>query len=292
VGIGLKRVILGTTAKVAPTVAPLSVRKRAARAVDRLPGRQKEAVILALLQDWATAEPAAYHRFVWSNHLSYARYYDFRDFPQSRSAYFERPHPLRVELLELVATYLRDQGIDPSVDVGSLLDVGSSLGYLLRYAETSVFPAATRMLGVDIDAYAIHEGAAHLARAGSAVELAVGDAGGLDALVGDERFDIVMCTGVLQYLDEPTATAAVGAMLGHTAGALALSGPAWPDADNATLSRSQFRDYDRSLIHNFDRMVASHGARVVARRWAGRDEQVEGKAGAYLVVAARDARAT
>lgn len=282
---GVKRTILRATAKVAPKLAPLTVRKRVARAVDRLPGRQKEAVILALLEDWAAAEPAAYHRFVWSNHLSYARYYDFRDFPQSRGSYFTRPHPLRVELLEVVASYFRGQGVDPGVDIQSVLDVGSSLGYLLRYAETSAFSGATRLLGIDIDEYAIREGAAHLQAAGSAVELAVCDAAGLGALIGDECFDVVMCTGVLQYLDEPTATATVGAMLGHTAGVLSLSGPAWPEADNATLARSKFRDYDRSLIHNFDRMVATHGGRVVARRWAGREERVEGKSGAYIVVA-------
>ena len=74
-------------------------------------------------------------------------------------------------------------------------------------------------------------------------------------------------------------------MLQHSAKVLALSGLASEDVDNATLERSEVRPYDRSMIHNLDRMVAENGGRVFARRWAGR-ETVEGRYGAYFVVAA------
>ncbi len=282
---GLKRAILSSTGSAAPKLAPLRVRKATAKVLNRLPGRQKEALILALLHDWASEEPAEYHRFIWSNHLSYARYYDFRQFAQSRATYFERLHPLRVELLDMVAAHLRDQGIAPETDVASLLDVGASLGYLPRYAETTMFPAARRLLGIDIDAYAVAEGVAYLGTVKSSVELEVADIDGLESLVGDECFDVITCTGVLQYLEQDAASKAVGTMLRHASKLLALSGPAYPDVDNATLVRSEVRSYDRSLIHNFDRLITENGGRIVARRWAGR-EVVEGKSGVYLVVGA------
>jgi SAM-dependent methyltransferase len=269
---------------VAP-IAPLGLRKKAAVAVNRFPGELKDAVIIALLREWASTMPAEYHRFIWSNHLLYAKYYDFRQIEYSRGAYFSKLHPLRVELLETTAACLRDHGLAPELDVRSVLDVGSSLGYLLRYAETTVFPRAERLLGIDIDAYAIGEGAVYLQGIGSSVELQVADLGALESVVGSESFDVVTCTGVLQYVDEEEASKAVRAMLERSSKLLALSGLASEEADNAALERSQVRGYDRSMIHNFDRMIAESGGRVVARRWAG-DEMLDGRRGAYLVIAA------
>jgi 2-polyprenyl-3-methyl-5-hydroxy-6-metoxy-1,4-benzoquinol methylase len=279
----MKRAILRSTGRVAPKVAPLSARKAVARWVNRLPGRQKEALILALLSDWADRDPAEYHRFIWSNHLSYARYYDFREFPQSRGQYFTRLHPLRLELMSMVVAYFQLRGIDATTDVQSYLDVGCSLGYLPRFAETT-FRGARRILGIDIDSYAIAEGRERLRAEGSSVTLEIGDMASIDELVGDERFDVVTCTGVLQYFDEEAATQTVATMLRHTSGVLALSGPASADEDNGMLEHSLLRAYDHSLVHNFDRMIAAAGGHVVTRRWEGR-ESVEGKHGAYLVVA-------
>jgi SAM-dependent methyltransferase len=279
----VKRAILRFTGRIAPRVAPLRARKQAAKAVNRLPGHQKEALILALLADWADSDPAEYHRFVWSNHLSYARYYDFREFRQSRGRYFTRLHPLRLELMSMVVAYLQLRGIDATSDVHSYLDVGCSLGYMPRFAETT-FRAARRILGIDIDSYAIEQGREHLRREGSVATLEIGDMASIDELVGDERFDVVTCTGVLQYFDEQAATQAVASMLRHTSRVLALSGPPCGDTDNGMLERSRVRAYDHALFHNFDRMVAAGGGRVVARRWDG-SEHVDGKVGAYLVVA-------
>ena len=278
----IKQLTLSATRSAAPRIAPLTVRKSVVKVLNRVPGRQKEGLILALLNDWAAREPSEYHQFIWSNHLSYAQYYDFRQIRDSRGAYFERLHPLRAELFEMVAADLRDDGLAPESDVTSFLDVGASLGYLPRYAETTMFPAARRLLGVDIDAYAVAEGAAYLRSVGSAVELKVAEIGRLDDVIGTERFDVVMCTGVLQYLDQEAAARAVRAMLGLASMRLALSGLA-ANLDNATLSGSQVRPYDGSFIHNFDRMITDNGGRIVARRWGGR-ELIEGL-GAYLIVA-------
>jgi 2-polyprenyl-3-methyl-5-hydroxy-6-metoxy-1,4-benzoquinol methylase len=263
---------------------PLAMRKRVAILVRRLPGRLNDAVIPILLQDWATADPAEYHRFIWSNHLLYAKYYDFRQIEYSRGEYFSKLHPLRVEILEAAAASLRSRGESPDTDVKSILDVGCSLGYLLRYAETTVFPDAHRLVGIDIDSFAIAEGAAYLRGIGSAVELRVADVDGLDSVAGAEPFDLVTCTGVLQYLDEAEATDAVAKMLRHSTKLVVVSGLASEAVDNAQLEHSHVRPYDRSIVHNFDRMVTESGGRVVTRRWAG-SEIVDGRHGAYFVVA-------
>jgi SAM-dependent methyltransferase len=265
--------------------APLRLRMSAASLVHRLPGHLDEAVIPALLHDWAAAQPAEYHRFIWSKHLLYAKYYDFRQIEYSRGEYFSKLHPLRIEILETAAACLRDQGVSPETGVRSVLDVGSSLGYLLRYAETTTFPGAQRLLGIDIDEYAIGEGTTYLRGIGSAVELRVADIDALESVAGPEPFDLVTCTGVLQYLDEGAASKAVATMLKHSAKLVALSGLASEDMDNAMLEHPQVRPHDGSIIHNFDRMVAESGGRVITRRWAGR-EDVEGRHGAYYVIAA------
>jgi SAM-dependent methyltransferase len=268
---------------------PLSLRKRGAILCNHLPGEMKERLILLLLDDWGAADPPEYHRFIWGNHLLFAKHYDFRtDVDHSRGEYFTKLHPLRLELLETVAARLRDEGISPERDVRSILDVGSSLGYMLRHAETTLFPGAQRLLGIDIDAYAIEQGTAYLRSVGSSVTLEVADLDALERVVGGESFDIVLCTGVLHYLDEDAARRAIGTMLALTSGLLGLSGPACEEKDNAELESSQRRAFyrdDLSLIHNFDRMVLDNGGRVVARRWGG-GEIVEKRRGSYIVVAA------
>ena len=261
----------------APRLAPLSARKSIARLVDKIPSRRREQVILALLEDWATEEPAEYHRDLWSNHLSYARFYDREQIDMNRL------NPLRLELLELACEHLRSVGIAPERDIRSYADVGCSLGYLARHAETTAFPAAARILGIDIDETALVEGAGYLRDVGSRVELRRADVVDLDSVLGAEMFDVITCTGVLQYLEEDQAEAAVAVILRHTTRLFCVSGPAAPDVDNAVLKHSEVRGYDRSGIHNFDRMIDQAGGRVVARRWGG-EELVLGNS-VYLVVA-------
>jgi SAM-dependent methyltransferase len=190
-----------------------------------------------------------------------------------------------VETLATVAACLREQGFEPEHDIDSMLDVGCSLGYLLWYAEHELFTDAQRLVGIDIDPVAIAEGTAFLRARGSAVELSVADIEGLADVGGPGPFDVVTCTGVLQYLDESNATRAVANLFRRTGKLLALSGLACEDIDNGQIERSRARAYDRSMYHNFDRMVTESGGRVLARRWDGR-YLVEGRVGAYYVVAA------
>jgi len=277
--VNARRRILQLLSRTAPRVASLRVRKAVARLVDKLPSSTSEWLILALLEDWATDAPSEYHRFLWSNHLSYARFYDSSQIDIGGSL-----NPLRLELLELACSHLRSVGVEPGTDIRSFADIGCSLGYLPRYAETTAFPGASRFLGIDIDETAITDGANYLRAVGSRVELRVADIADLDAVLGDERFDVITSTGVLQYIGEEHAARAVVEILQRTTHLFCVSGPAAPEVDNSTLERSHVRAYDRSWIHNFDRMIERAGGHVVARRWGGEELVLENSI--YMVVGA------
>ena len=250
--------------RVVRAVLPLGVRKRVAAWI----GRQRWLAprhwwSMEMVRDWAERDVSGYHRFLWANHLGYAETYE----PDERFGP-GRVHPSRLLLFDELRGALRDQGADPAADVRSVLEVGCSMGYLLRHLETTLFPAARVLEGIDIDAYAVGRGAEVLAREGSRARVRVGDAAALPALVGDRRYDVVLCAGVLMYLRQDEAAAAVAAMLRRTAGLLALAGLAH-ESDNARLDRSVPRERDRSLVHNLDAMVERAGGRVVRRRWDG-----------------------
>ncbi|HYR07311.1 MAG TPA: class I SAM-dependent methyltransferase [Longimicrobium sp.] len=243
---------------------PLRVRMRLAVLAgrSRLPGAEWWSA--ELVRDLAERDLNAYHRFLWSNHLAYAATYE----PEQRFG-AERVHPSRRLLFAELGRVLAERGVDPARDVRSVLEVGCSMGYLLRYAETHVFPAARVLDGVDIDGYAVERGRQVLHRAGSRVHLSVGDATTIDGRFSHPAYDVVLCAGVLMYLRPADAQAAVAAMLARTAGVLALAGLAHPETDNAGLAASVPRERDRTLVHNLDQMVEDAGGRVVARRWEG-----------------------
>ena len=94
--------------------------------------------------------------------------------------------------------------------------------------------------------------------------------GSIGQILGKKTYDIILCTGVLMYLDEKEAGLVVENMLKHCGGMLALSGLASPDVDNSHLERSQVRIMDGSFVHNIDRFVQKSGGYVFARRWEGK----------------------
>ncbi|HEX8692848.1 MAG TPA: class I SAM-dependent methyltransferase [Longimicrobium sp.] len=246
-------------------VVPLSARKRLAAWIGRQHWlAQRHWWSVEMVRDLAERDVSGYHRFLWANHLGYAETYE----PGQRFG-AERVQLSRLLLFDDLARALRERGADPGQDVRSVLEVGCSMGYLLRYLELELFPAAEVLEGIDIDGYAVARGAEVLSREGSRARLLRGDMADLPRLVGDRRYDVVLCAGVLMYLREPEAAEVVRAMLERTGGLLALAGLAHPEADNARLPASVPRESDRSLIHNLDAMVERAGGRVVHRRWEG-----------------------
>src|SRR5215813_1788513 len=98
-----------------------------------------------LLRDLADYDPNCLHRFLWSRHLTYAASYDVSRFGA------EKLDVSRRMLFADIQEHLRGRSISPECDVASVFEAGCSLGYVLRYAETDVFPSATRLIGVDVD---------------------------------------------------------------------------------------------------------------------------------------------
>ena len=245
---------------------PLPLRKRLAVWAARAGGARGEWWSAELVRDLADRDANAYHRFLWANHLAYARSYE----PAGRFG-ADRVHPSR----RLLFADLVRVAAARRIEVASVLEVGCSLGYLLRHLETEVFPGARVLDGIDIDAYAVARGRALLAGEGSKVRLATADASALAAVFGGRRYDLVLCAGVLMYLREEDAAAAVRAMLARCDGIVALAGLARPEGDNAGMGRSAVRARDAAWVHDLDAMVAAAGGRVAARRWEGA-RQVDG----------------
>ena len=226
-----------------------------------LPGRSWW--VRELLLDFAERDPNGYHRFLWGNHFCYAETYEVA--LRFGAGQIHATRRLLFEDLEGCLTHL---GISPG-EMHSVFEIGSSLGYNLRFLETGLFPAATILEGCDIDAYAVERGNQYLQSVGSRVHVHVADMTALDRLLAGRRFDVTLCAGVLMYLEPDEAQRVVASVLRHTSVVAAFAGLADPDRDNATLATSGIRSRDRTFIHDIDGMVARAGGRVVRRRWEG-----------------------
>jgi len=240
-------------------VLPLRLRKHAASWVGRqswIPERHWRAV--ALVRDLAQRDPEAYHRFLWSRHLGYAESYE----PDER---FGSLRPERQLLFQDLRRFLGER----AHEVQSVLEVGCSLGHLLRAAETELFAHARVLEGLDIDSYAVRKGNERLRHEGSNVRLMTADMSCMDEVLPPApRYDVVLCAGVLMYLKEEAARRVMKDMLDRSR-LLVLSGLAHPGFDNRDMPCSQPRARDGAFIHNLDAMVGSCGGTVLFRRWQG-----------------------
>jgi 2-polyprenyl-3-methyl-5-hydroxy-6-metoxy-1,4-benzoquinol methylase len=231
-----------------------------------------------LVRDFAERDVNAYHKFLWAHHLGYAAPYEV-----GTRFGTEKMRPSRVLFFDELRRCL--EALGPSAArIRSVLEVGCSLGYQLRYVETDLLPDAEVLHGIDIDRHAVQSGQEHLRATGSRISLKCGDIHQLDELLGSRAYDLVLCTGVLMYLKEADAGRLVRVMLSHSRAMLVLAGLAHPVRDNADLERSGVRDRDHTFIHNFDAMVKSAGGTVLARRWEG-SREYEGQT-IYFVFAA------
>lgn len=253
---------------------PLTVRKRLCIALNRnrwLTPETRYWWTQELLRDFADSDRDGYHRFLWSHHLAYSLTYEIDQRFGEENVVASR----RMFIADL-RHQLNQMGIVPGMDIQSVFEVGCSLGYQLRYLETTLFTAATDIAGVDIDRYAIEEGRHHLAADGSRVRLVCGDMTNLRELLEGRRYDIIVCTGVLMYLAEADAARVLAVMLEHSRLLVALSDPGYPECDNGELKHAVIREHDGSRFHNLDAMVRTAGGEVLFRRWEG-DRLVEGQ---------------
>lgn len=254
------------TKRAVRTLVPLSLRKRLAVWVHRqrwLGSDRRNWWSTELVRDFADSDVNAYHKFLWTHHLGYAAPYEV-----STRFGVENMRPSRQEFFAELRNSLETLGV--AVDnVRSVLEVGCSLGYQLRYLETEMLRGATMLDGIDIDEYAVRNGQQYLDQIGSKISLTCGDMQHLDQLLGERTYDVVVCTGVLMYLRENEADMLVRKMLSRSRTVVGLAGLAHPAIDNAALASSGVRERDRTFIHNLDVMVKAGGGRIVSRRWDG-----------------------
>ncbi len=245
---------------------PLSLRMRLAIWLNRQRWFTRDYFAVGLVRDLGLQNPKEFHKFLWTHHfMGYARWYDSEDelFPT------EQMQPSRRLFFDDLRSVIRELGLQPS-DMRSILEVGCSLGYLLRYLETEVFPGCQEIVGIDIDGPAIRKGKEYLKQLGSKVVLAQGDMEDLDRVLGSRTFDFVYAAGVLSYLDEPNAARLVSILLRRTNKILAFAGLACTSRNNSQLDRSETSpDHEEQWIHNFAAMVSAAGGRVVRSRWEG-----------------------
>ena len=83
--------------------------------------------------------------------------------------------------------------------------------------------------------------------------------------MGDRKYDVVLCCGVLMLFNQQVATQAIKAMLAHTKGLLGIISLANPQVDNAQLRDSYLRPENLYFVHNVDEMVYRAGGSVVFR---------------------------
>ncbi len=261
-------VIPRTIKKTAYATLPLAWRKRLAMWLDRqqwIANRHEWSMLV--IRDWAEKDVDAYHKFLWSGHLGYAKFYDSANIFGA-----DKILPSRRLFFEDLLACLREQGFDPRRDVKSVFEVGCSQGYLLRFAETQLFPAATDLAGIDIDGTAIEAGRAYLSEQGSKIRLQRADMSELENVLGEKSYDVILCAGVLLYLKQEAAEEVVRTMLRHTRYVVAIAGIGHPEVDNATLTVSEPRAWDAGMVHNLDAMVEKAGGKVLQRRWEGARE--------------------
>jgi SAM-dependent methyltransferase len=240
---------------------PLGARMGIARRIRQSSLLSRLFPALELLRDFADDDPNRFHRFLWSHHMAYAETYEVSRFGP------EKVDISRRMLFADIQKNLRGRNITPERDVRSVFEAGCSLGYLLRYAETTVFPSATRLFGIDVDEYAIEKGRTHLRDVQSKVQIAAGDASDLEAVITDQQYDVVLCCGVLLYFDEPTAARIVKTLLRHAKVVLGLISLAHPETHNCQLKHSEIRPSDRGFVHNLDAMIRAANGKLVEQRW-------------------------
>jgi SAM-dependent methyltransferase len=247
---------------------PLEIRKWMAIDVDgaRLLPRRHQ-LSMELLKDWAETDVEAYHRFLWSNHLGYARVAEAKhNFdPEKISA-------TRRLLFGHLTEQLETLSIDPHRDVRSVFEVGCAQGYLLRFLETTLFPGAEDIAGMDIDAAAIELGKKYLTAQRSKVQLICADVSELERVLDGKVYDVILCPGALLNLRQDAAARAIDTTIHHARLIVAIADLGHPQVDNGELQRSERREWDAGHMHNIDAMVTRAGGKIIFRQWLGNQE--------------------
>ena len=231
-----------------------------------------------MLDDLRRRDPDALHRFLWSNHLAYAASYEI---PKRFGA--PNINPTRHLLFRDILAHLHASGVDPREDVRSVFEIGCSMGYLLRHLEAEVFPSAAVLHGIDIDRHAIEAGTAHLGSLQSKVKLFAADMAAAEHVMGRREYDLVLCCGVLMYVNQKTAEQVVRTMFSHARRLVGLICLAHPRGEHARPAASEVRELDGALIHDVGSMIRRANGKVVSSKWVG--TSTSGSSPSYVILA-------
>jgi hypothetical protein len=161
------------------------------------------------------------------------------------------------------------------------------MGYLLRHLEVEVCPSVEILHGLDIDAYAVEAGMAHLRCLQSKVRLFAADMTDTERVMGGLTYDLVLCCGVLMYVNEAAAYQVVRTMLSranYLVGIICLAA----EHNTSTRSRQSLaRPADGAFAHDVDRMIRRAGGKIVSSKWIGTDVSRSSPSYAILAEPAR-----
>jgi 2-polyprenyl-3-methyl-5-hydroxy-6-metoxy-1,4-benzoquinol methylase len=257
---------------------PLAVRKMIVRSRACRKTKAGAWFAIGMLDDLRRRDPDALHRFLWSNHLAYAATYEV-----SRRFGPSNLNPSRRILFDEMHSHLLSHGFDPGKKVRSILEIGCSMGYLLRHLEVEVFPSAETLHGIDIDEYAVTTGMAHLSSLQSKVKLSVADMAAADRVIGDRTYDLVLCCGVLMYVNERTADEVVRLMCSRANCLVGIICLAHPEDHRTAPVRSAKRSSDGAFIHDVDQMIRRAAGTIVRSTFIG--TEISGSSPSYAILA-------
>lgn len=267
------------TANLIGRTLPLSVRKIIVRSRTCRNSKAGASFAIGMLDDLRRGNPDALHRFLWSNHLAYAASYEV-----SRRFGPSNLNASRRILFDEMRSYLLAQGFDPCKQIRSVFEIGCSMGYLLRHLEVAAFPSANVLHGIDIDEYAVTAGMAHLSSLKSKVRLSVADMSATGRVIGDRTYDVILCCGVLMYVNEHTAGEIVRLMCSRANCLVGIICLANPEGRRTAPSRSAQRSSDGAFIHDVSQMVRHAAGKIVCSRFIGTD--ISGSSPSYAILAA------
>jgi hypothetical protein len=157
------------------------------------------------------------------------------------------------------------------------------MGYLLRHLEVEVCPSAEILHGLDIDTYAIETGMQHLRSLQSKVTLFAGDMAQTEVMMGDHNYDIVLCCGVLMYVNEATAEHVVRTMFSRARSLVGIICLAGAELNGAASGRSVTRASDGAFVHDMDKMIRRAGGKIVSSKLVA--HAVSGSSPSYAILA-------
>ncbi|HWB82544.1 MAG TPA: class I SAM-dependent methyltransferase [Bryobacteraceae bacterium] len=256
---------------------PLEIRKGLVLRIERLKFRWVPDFSIGILEDLRRHDPEALHRFLWSNHLAYAATYEPKKKFEASSL-----NPTRQLLFRQIVDYYRSSGLNPQEQIRSVFEVGCSLGYLLRYLELYVLPAAAPLHGIDIDRYAVRTGMSYLQSVNSKVQLFDADVAKIGEATGNQQYDLVLSCGVLMYLNKKTAKATLQKMFALSRRLVGIICTAHQGDGGATLN-SETRKSDGAYLHDMHSMIRESGHYIISSTFV--DFAESGSSPSYVILA-------